>query len=194
MLRGFITTVVLSSVDITRMFNGKISGAQLFKNVTTTASGVAGGTAGWLGGASAGAAIGSAVPIIGTAAGGIIGGVIGSVAGGAGANKLAQAAVDSFIKDDAEEMLEILQDVFSDLAVTYLLTETEGTDVLELFKSDRDMGDYLRDMFASKDAYNFAKSDLEPAVRKVIRSRRLIKMPSSREIARETEVLLEEAA
>lgn len=44
---GVVTTLVLSSADFGRLFNGKVSGAQVFKNVTTTASAVAGGTGGW---------------------------------------------------------------------------------------------------------------------------------------------------
>lgn len=71
---GVVTTLVISSVDFVRMFQGRCSGAQLFKNVTATASGVAGGTGGWMAGAAGGAALGSLIPFVGTAAGGIIGG------------------------------------------------------------------------------------------------------------------------
>ena len=42
LVTGIATTAVLSSVDFARMFQGRMSGAQLFKNVATTASGVAG--------------------------------------------------------------------------------------------------------------------------------------------------------
>lgn len=47
LLRGNITssgisTIVLSSADITRTFQGRISGKQLFKNMTSTALGGSG--------------------------------------------------------------------------------------------------------------------------------------------------------
>ena len=77
LVTGIAVTAVLSSVDFARMFQGRMSGAQFFKNVATTASGVAGGTAGWVGGAAAGAAVGSVAPVVGTAVGGVVGGVVG---------------------------------------------------------------------------------------------------------------------
>ena len=95
---GVVVTLALSSVDFVRMFDGRVSGAQVFKNVTTTAASVAGGTGGWMGGAAAGAAIGSAFPIIGTAAGGIIGGILGGFAGGTAASTVASGVMDAFIE------------------------------------------------------------------------------------------------
>ena len=73
-----VSFVVLSLGDIGNIFAGRISGKQLFKNLTNTASSVAGGGLGWTAGAAAGAAIGSVIPIVGTAAGGVIGGLLGA--------------------------------------------------------------------------------------------------------------------
>ena len=55
LLRGNLITagimvVVLSAQDIHNAFQGRISGKQLFKNVTISAGGIAGGTAGVLAG------------------------------------------------------------------------------------------------------------------------------------------------
>ena len=58
----YIPTVVaykgndISIGDIANIISGRISGAQLFKNLTNTASSVAGGGVGWVAGAAAGAA------------------------------------------------------------------------------------------------------------------------------------------
>lgn len=56
LLRGNIITgrprlLFYPAGDVVNIFRGRISGKQLFKNVTNTASSVAGGTAGWVGGA-----------------------------------------------------------------------------------------------------------------------------------------------
>lgn len=59
LLRGNVitagaTVVILSSFDIANIFQGRISGKQLFKNLANTATTVAGGTGGWIGGAAVG--------------------------------------------------------------------------------------------------------------------------------------------
>ena len=186
LLRGnFVTaiavTAVLSSVDLVRLFNGKISGAQLFKNVAKTASGVAGGTGGWFGGAAAGATLGSIIPGVGNVVGGIVGGVVGAITGGAVASEASGAILDGFIKDDAEEMLEIVQNQFVDMCTDYLLGEEDAKKVMDRFK-DRDIPDFLRDMYASSNREQFAKNALLPIVEDVARHRKPIKLPSDEKI------------
>jgi len=176
-----------------RMFNGRVSGAQVFKNVTTTAASVAGGTGGWMGGAAAGAAIGSAIPIIGTAAGGIIGGILGSLAGGTAASAVVSSVLDSFIEDDAKEMLRKVEEVFGQLAENYLLTEKEAKSVIDEFQQ-RDMPDTLRDMYASDDSYDFARNILEPLIETQAKNRKMIKLPSEAEIIKKTGSIIESLA
>ena len=178
---GVITTAVLSSVDFARVFSGKMSGAQLFKNVAKTASSVAGGTGGWMAGAAAGAAVGSAFPIVGTVAGGIFGGIAGALFGGAAASKVSGAVLDEFITDDAEEMLDIVQEVFASISTDYLLGEKDAEKAIDRFKN-RDMPDFLRDMYASDDREDFAKQTLLPIVGNVAKSRKVIKLPSDKTI------------
>jgi hypothetical protein len=190
---GVVTTLALSSVDFVRMFNGRVSGAQVFKNVTTTAASVAGGTGGWMGGAAAGAAIGSAIPIIGTAAGGIIGGILGSLAGGTAASAVVSSVLDSFIEDDAKEMLRKVEEVFGQLAENYLLTEKEAKSVIDEFQQ-RDMPDTLRDMYASDDSYDFARNILEPLIETQAKNRKMIKLPSEAEIIKKTGSIIESLA
>ena len=186
------TTAVLSSVDFVRMFRGRMSGAQLFKNVTVTASGVTGGTAGWVGGAAVGAAIGSVVPVLGTTIGAFVGGLLGSLSIGTAASKTAAVVLDGFIEDDAKEMWAIVEEVFGALCVEYLLTREEAKQVHEDFKS-LDLPDMLRDMYAADDRRSFARGVLEPFVEERVRTKMLVALPSSEDWATGTGRVLEEA-
>jgi phage FluMu protein Com len=188
---GVVTTIVLSSADFVRLFNGRVSGAQVFKNVTTTAAGVAGGTGGWMGGAAAGAAIGSAIPIIGTATAGIIGGILGSIAGGSAASAVASGVLDNFIEDDAKEMLRILESVFGDLAFDYLLNEREAQTVIEEIQA-MDLPDFLRDMYASSCRQDFVKNKVEPMIEQIAKNRKIIHLPSDKQLITATSNFIEE--
>lgn len=190
---GVVTTLVISSVDFVRLFQGKVSGAQLFKNVATTASGVAGGTGGWMAGAAGGAAIGSAIPVIGTAAGGIIGGLLGAFAGGTAASKVATTILDEFIEDDAKEMLSIVEKVFADLAFNYLLSEEEAKEAIDEFKSG-DIPDFLRDMYASDSRVSFAERKLEPIIIEIAKNRKVISLPTEKEILKKAGEVIDSLA
>lgn len=183
-----ISTIVLSSADITRTFQGRISGKQLFKNMTSTASTVAGGSGGWL----AGAAIGSTIlPIGGT----IIGGIVGSVAGGTIAGNVTNKVLDSFILDDAEEMLQILNTELESLAFDYLLNQNElesiVTNLNELLNKKNKL---LMDMFASPDRHAFASELLRPLIVDEVNAREHIELPSDTAFSSAFNKLLEEYA
>jgi len=113
-------------------------------------------------GAAAGAALGSAVPIIGTAIGGIVGGLVGSLAAGSLASKASKAALDTFIKDDAEQMVSNIQDEFQKLAVDYLVSQKDGEHIADKL-SKRLTGGTLKDMYASDDRNEYAYDLLEDA-------------------------------
>jgi len=179
---GVVTTLVISSVDFARMFQGKVSGAQVFKNVATTGASVAGGTGGWMGGAAAGAAFGSVVPIIGTTAGGIIGGIAGALTGGVVAQKASETILDSFIEDDAKEMLRIVEREFGEIAFAYLLTEDEANQAGDKFKDKYDVPDMLRDMYASSNRSEFARRKIEIIVENIVSKREKISLPSDEQI------------
>ena len=198
LLRGNIVTaaasvVVLSAFDVANIFRGRISGAQLFKNITNTTATVAGGTAGWVGGASAGAALGSVVPVIGTAVGGFVGGVLGSFLGGSAANSVSSAVMDEFIEDDAKEMVAIIEDVFKDMAVDYLISESEAEEIADILKDIID-GGFLKDMYASDYRYEFAKDALLPVFDTVTMQRPKIILPDESALCSGVRHLLEEMA
>ena len=192
-ITGAVSFAVLSIGDVGSIFQGRISGTQLFKNLTNTASTVVGGGAGWTAGAAAGAAFGSVIPGIGTAIGGVIGGVAGAFAGGALSSKATGAALDQFIKDDADKMIAIIQEVFSSLAEEYLITQKEAERIVDRL-SERLTGGTLKDMFASADRRNFARTLLEEYFKDEAYSREYIHSPTGAELRQGLKDVLEEIA
>lgn len=189
-ITGAVSVVVLSSFDIANIFRERISGKQLFKNIANTTATVAGGSAGWVGGAAAGAAIGSAVPVIGTAIGGIIGGLAGSLLAGGASSKISNVALSVFIEDDAEEMVNIIENVFKDMAVEYLLNEDEANRIVKKL-SKKLTGKSLKDMFASDDRKGFARNLLTDLVEEEIRNREHISLPTKKNMVKGLKLALE---
>ena len=190
-ITGAVSVVVLSSFDVANIFRGRISGAQLFKNVANTASTVAGGTAGWVAGAAGGAAVGSAIPIVGTAIGGVVGGILGSFAGGAAAGKVSGVVLDGFIEDDANKMVEKIEEVFIQLAEEYLLTKKEAEKIVDNLK-DILTGKVLKDMFASSQRIDFARNLIEPLIEEEVKNREKIKIPTNVDMSKGLRITLEE--
>ena len=179
-----VTVIVLSSADVINIFRGRISGKQLFKNFTSTISTVGGGTGGWIAGAAAGSAI---LPGVGT----VIGGLIGSVTGGTVAGKVNDAVVGNFIEDDADEMVKIIQDEFMILAEDYLLNQKEAEKSIDKLSEQLD-GTLLKDMFASDDREEFARSILVPIVENEIKKRKHIGTVSDEVMLDSLKMVLEE--
>ena len=189
LLRGNVITasvsvVVLSSFDIADILRGRISGKQLFKNLTNTTSSVAGGTAGWVGGAAIGSAI---FPGVGT----VVGGLIGSIGAGMLANKASDAILSNIVEDDADELVRIIEKEFSNLALDYLLTQKEAEKVADAL---RDMlnGKLLKDMFASNNKSNFARDLLIPLIESEVSKREKIFLPTNEQFIYEIKNILEE--
>ena len=188
---GLASIAVMSSVDVINIFQGRISGAQLFKNLANTTGSVAGGTAGWVGSAAAGAALGSVIPTIGNVAGGIIGGVLGAFGGGYAVGKVTSAVTDEFIEDDANEMVRIIQREFESVAVDYLINKNEGEKIADLLK-DKLIGGTLKDMYASSNRRKFANNLIIPCVEQVVKNRKYIKIPSNMELVSTLKTVLSE--
>ncbi len=196
LLRGNIITstvsiAVLSSMDIVRMFRGRISTKQLFKNLTVTTSSIAGGTGGWIAGASTGAVIGSAFPIIGTAVGATVGGIVGSFAGGTIASESTNAVMNLLIEDDAEAMVKIIETTFVEIVQNYLLNEKEIEIVLEELQKKL-TGNVLQDMYASNEREEFASNLLLDDVETVVKSRKKIQPIKNTDLLLGLKYVLEE--
>lgn len=179
-----VTVVVLSSFDVANIFRGRISGKQMFKNITNTTSSVVGGTAGWIGGAAIGSAI---FPGIGT----MLGGLIGSVGLGGAANKASDAILGEFIEDDADEMVRIIEKQFGELAKDYLLSQKEAEKVIDNLKSVLD-GKKLKDMYSNKNRKEYAKNLLIPLIEKEISRRPKINAPTLMQMRDSLQDVLEE--
>lgn len=178
-----VTVVVLSSFDIANIFRGRISGKQLFKNLTNTATTVAGGTGGWVGGAALGSAI---MPGVGT----VVGGLIGSITAGAVAGKATDALLGNFIEDDADEMVKIIQNEFEVLAQDYLLNQKEAEKSVDRLGDVLD-GNLLKDMFASNDRKQFAQNMLIPIIENETKKRKYIAAVSDEEMTKSLREVLE---
>lgn len=126
-----VTFVVLSTIDVADIFRGRISGKQLFKNLTNTAATVSGGTGGWIAGAATGSAI---LPGIGT----VVGGLAGSILGGVAAGKVTNTVVGVFVEDDADEMVKIIENVFTEMASEYLLSQKEAEKSVDCLRDKLD--------------------------------------------------------
>lgn len=192
-ITGIASIVVLSAGDVANIFRGRISKEQLFKNVANTTSSVVGGSAGMIGGAMIGASIGSFIPIIGSTIGGVVGGIAGAMSGGAVASNASNKILDNFIENDADKMIRILEEVFSDIANSYLLTQNEVDEVVEYIGTNITESD-LRDMFASDNRKYYAQMLILPFVERKVENREKIHNLTQEKMQQGLKLLLEDIA
>lgn len=197
-----VSFAVLSVGDVTNIFRGRISGKQLFKNLTNTGVSIAGGTGGWIGGtalgAKAGAAIGTFIApgagtAIGAGIGSTVGGLIGALGFGTASNKVSEVVLDHFIEDDADEMVRIIQNIFTELSGEYLINKKEAEDITTALQHILN-GKLLKTMFASKDRNLFARDLLVGLFEDVSRNRQYIQLPSHEQFKDSLRLVLEEIA
>lgn len=181
-----VTFVVLSTFDVANIFRGRISGKQLFKNLTNTAATVGGGTGGWVAGAAAGSAV---LPGIGT----VVGGLFGSMVGGAAAGKVTNTVVGAFVEDDADEMVKIIESVFADMASEYLLSQKEAEKSVDRLRDKLD-GKTLKDMYASNNRKEFARNLLQPIIERETACRPIIHIVTQTQMITSIRQVLEEIA
>ena len=177
-----VSTAIVTAPDLYRtLIAGNMSWGQFSKNLTVNIAGVAGGTGGWMAGAAAGTALGSIVPGIGTVVGGIVGGIAGAIGGGMAASSATKAVLDGFIKEDADEMMELVNQVLPDLCYDYLFTEKEVGLVIPKIQNEISAS-WLRDMYGASQSDNrrkqWAYKQLEPLFEEVARARKKIAAPS----------------
>ena len=185
LLRGNVitagaTVVILSSFDIANIFQGRISGKQLFKNLANTATTVAGGTGGWIGGAAV-------LPGIGT----IVGGLVGSVVAGAAAGKATETVLGNFIEDDADEMVRIIQKEFEKLAKDYLLNQKEAEKSVDRLGEKLD-GSILKDMYASSNRREYARNLLVPIIESEVAKRKYVAAVTNQQMVQSLKDVLED--
>ena len=182
LLRGNViaaaaTVLVLSAGDIVNCFRGRISGRQLFKNLTVATGAVGGGAGGMMAGALAGGAVGSLLGPGGTVAGAKVGAFLGGIAGGAVGGSATKAAMDSLIEDDAVQLVRIIESHIVPLAQTYLLNEEELSIVLDDLQRVLTQGK-LYEMYAAGDREAFADELLTALIRRTIGFRTRVRLPT----------------
>lgn len=188
-----ISTAVITAPDFYRATISKnISWAQFGKNLTVNVAGIAGGAGGWAAGAAAGAAAGTIVPGIGNVVGGIIGGIVGAFGGGWLASSTTKAGLDAFVKDDAEEMLVLVQEAYEQLCFDYLLASDEVEKVSAKLPSLLSES-WLRDMYGAGEGYRkkWAYNQLEPLFETTIKQRPHIALPHEEKMEEVLSDLLE---
>lgn len=161
-----ITTIVMSAGDISNFFQSKISGKQLFKNMSTVASGVVGGYIGYAAGLALAGPLGAFVV-----------GLVGGTLSGEATKKL----LDKFIEDDAVQMVAILNQQLVLLAQEYLLSEEELKIVVDELQDVLQAGALLY-MYASEDKVIFANELLTKTIEDVIKWRVNIVIPDNEKI------------
>lgn len=183
-LTSAVTIAILTTGDVVEIVRGRISAEQLLKNLAVTTAGVIGGSAGSALGGAAGTFV---APGPGTTAGSIIGGVVVGGAAGYGAEKI----LGIFVKDDAEKMMEIIEDGFLQLAQDYLLNEEEANRIVAALQEEL-TGENLKNMFASKNQEEYAQDMIEPLVITEVSNRKPIKVPTEAEMRAELKATLKD--
>ncbi|AXY00751.1 hypothetical protein D1115_05380 [Vibrio alfacsensis] len=178
-ITGAITVVVLSSGDIVRAFNGRISKTQLLKNVTIATGGVVGGMGGSMGALAlfawiAGTAATGGTAVVVAGVGGLVGGLVGS--------KGAQTGVSALgVKDDAEVMFEFFQLVLGDLASDFSLTEKEASILMDKL-SKADLSSHLNELFSKENRRAHVASLVKPLLIEVVACRQPIVFPEESDV------------
>ena len=155
-----VTVLVLSSNDIFHYAQGKISGKQLFKEVTTLVSGLIGG-----------GVVGVLLAPLGP-----VGVIIGSIIGTGLSSEAMRRLLNQFIEDDAVKLIEIVNNRFAILANEYLLSKSELDLVVEILRGCLVYGKLL-EMYASEDRIIFANELIKKCISSVIIWRASILIP-----------------
>jgi len=163
MITRVISVVVLLAIDKFSLIKGRISVKQFIINVTLALMLLVGGTAGWFLGSQALSLIMESLVL------GIIAGIIGAGILSAGLSFLVNKVIHLFVQDDTEDMLDIYNQCFSNLAKEHQLNNEEICTAADTICMSREL---VRDIFTEKkDRMAFACSKLEPCVKDIVEKR-----------------------
>lgn len=155
-----VTVLVLSSNDIFHYAQGKMSGKQLFKEVTTLVSGLIGG-----------GVVGVLLAPLGP-----VGVIIGSIIGTGLSSEAMRRLLNQFIEDDAVKLIEIVNNRFAILANEYLLSKSELDLAVEVLRGCL-VHSKLLEMYASEDRIRFADELIEKCIQSIIVWRTRVHIP-----------------
>lgn len=165
-----VTAAIMSVDDVADIIQGKISFKQLAKNVTSEGISIIASYAAYTG---ACALAGGGVP-------GAIVGILVATAGGMAAQKGADFVLDLIAEDDADEMIRIIGEQFSQIAPDYFLTEEEVDNAIENLNKILSQ-DMLQKMFRFPDHEAFGRQLAAIAIDEVVANRPYIELPDDEE-------------
>lgn len=138
---GTVTAIIYFGPDVCKYFQGRVSQKQLFKNVTSTAAGMA-----------VGAKMGATMGIVGMVAGGILG------------SMATKKVLDAFIIDDAQEMFAIFKEEFIDVITMSRLSREEFIQIADWTVENDDFSNFLELMYSKEEPRAFAREYLNELV------------------------------
>ncbi|MCL2350645.1 MAG: hypothetical protein FWC67_04095, partial [Defluviitaleaceae bacterium] len=136
----------------------RISWKQFAINVSLALMLLVGGTAGWYAGQGIIARFFESTVIA------IIGGIIGAAILGVALGGILEKVIKKFVRDDTEDMLEICNRVFCELAENYELNDEQAQTAcerIEIKAAD------VRKMYASSDKNAYAQGLIEPCLKDI---------------------------
>ena len=178
-ITSIIMLVVFSIGDFINLLRRRITFRQFSKNFIVLALSIAASIGGGIGGAALGSMI---FPGVGTTILSILFAILaGSLVGFFGKKLLGL-----FLKEDADLMVEIINEEFGKIIEEYLLSKNEAEKVIDKFTKKISMKE-LRKMVASKDKGQYARDLLIPITEKQVR--KIVEPPKEIMIASFVQVL-----
>ena len=116
--------------------------------------------------------------------------MLGSLIGGGLANKASSSVLDKFIEDDANEMVQIIEDRFKVLANDYLLNEQECKKVVKKLQ-EKLSGEVIREMYSRSDREKFADKILTKIIERQVSKRSTITLPTNDQLTEGLKSILE---
>ena len=150
-----LSAVVLLSIDTISLLRGRISKKQYVINLGLALMLLVGGTAGWVFGNNLAGIIAENVALsifVGLVMAGVFGAVFAFVW---------EKLITLFFKTDTQEMLDIFNNVFFELAQKNALTENQKEIAAQNISIDTKI---ISQIFTTKDRYSFAKDMIEPYI------------------------------
>ena len=169
-ITSIIAVVVFSIGDFINLLRRRITFKQFIKNFVVLALSIAASVGAGIGGAALGTFI---FPGVGSA----IVSFIFAVGGGALAGFAGKKLLGLFIKDDAEEMVKIIEEEFKIISEDYLLSRNESEKIVDKLTRKLSLK-VMRKMVASKDRHEYARNLILPLTEDQVKKRKKIKEPS----------------
>jgi len=153
-----ISTFILVSFDLYNFFKKKISKKQLIINLILSALLLVGGTTGWIVGTNSVSEIVAENTVLWIVAGLIGAGVFSSIVDAIGRRLLSR-----FLKSDVEDMLELINEEFEELATQHCLDDVQVESIANNIHLDKKT---CLECFCKKDRKKYARELLHPHFQK----------------------------